>query len=406
VALSAVKARPSTVFAVLFGFILQMLCGLGLLGTVVRWKSTDPRTYLSVIVAFWVFDAVRFLTYTTVCGIVGHWYFFDVDKNGHPITSPEKTEKAEGEESKPVLTPSKTPVLDAFVRAMSRSAGPISLGALLISLLKIFQFYKESVEDVKCPAIKKALLCCVKCFKSTLEKFKEYAFVFVAVYGSGFLDSASESRKLVESLSLDDTLLKHKMVEDVRNVGVLVVSLCSWAATFGVATYGYDIPYQVALPQSVLAMWISGCVMAIPMVLLEAPLATLVILFGTDDGAAMEATKPDTYAALDKIFRVLWKIKYLKKDLEAKARGCCSTGGKAPDEEEVAKQVEEEEEKSKIEGAKEKAMDGIRKAKVSMKDKLQVIKDQYSKTIEGLKGDGEPKSVTKTEKGDDAIEMS
>ena len=409
IALKPIRARPSTIFAVLFGFVLQMLCGLGLLGSIVRWKASDPRTYISIIIAYWVFDGVRFLTYTTVSGIVGHWYFFDVDKNGHPLNQDAKSEENGAEGSNPCLTPSKTPVMDAFVRALTKSAGSISLGALLLSIMKIAQFYKESVDNAKCPAVKKALLCCVKCCKTVLNRFQDYAFVFVAVYGSGFCDSASESRKLVRGLSLDEAM-KHKMVEDVRNVGVLVVSLCSWAATFGLSTFGYKVPYQVALPQSVLAMWVAGCVMTIPMVLLEAPLATIVLLFGADDGAALQATKPDVFASLDRAYRVLWRMKYIRKDLASRARGCCSTGGKGPTEEEVAKEVDEEDKKLSekladgVDAAKAKAADGVNRAKISVRGHLEAIKASYNKTLEDVKES--VKSVTKTDKGDDAIEMT
>jgi len=57
VSLASIRKRPSTLLVVFFGFVLQMLCGLGLLGSVVRWTATDVRTYIAVILAYWVFDA-------------------------------------------------------------------------------------------------------------------------------------------------------------------------------------------------------------------------------------------------------------------------------------------------------------------------------------------------------------
>lgn len=353
VALSAVSARPSTIFVTLVCCALQLLCTIVLLGSVIRWKATDPRTYLSVIVAYWVFDAVRYLAYATVCGIVGHWYFYDVASNGHACEPQEASSQGaeaaqprEGETARPqpVANPSTTPTRDALVQAFTKSAGAIGLGAFLMSLLKIAQFYKEKVDNTPCPALKKALLCCVSCFKSVLRKYEAYSFVYVAVFGGGFLDSARESRQLVRRLKLR-AALKHPIVNDVRDVSVLVISLCAWAATFGVAEYGYGVPYQVALPQATLAMWVAGSLMTLPMVLLEAPLATLIVLFGTDDGAALQTTKPDIYARLDKSFRILWRLKYLRKDMAARAQGCCSRGGKAPSEQDVANEIDEEDKK-------------------------------------------------------------
>ena len=361
VALGAVGARPSTIAVTLVCCALQLLCTIVLLGSVIRWKATDPRTYLSVIVAYWVFDAVRYLAYATVCGIVGHWYFFDVASNGHPYdpatdatNSPDAQQQQEQQQqdastttTTTTTTPrtaSKTPTKDAIVQAFTKSAGAIGLGAFLMSLLKIAQFYKEKVDNTPCPALKKALLCCVSCFKSTLRKFEGYAFVYVAVFGGGFLDAAREARLLVRRLKLR-AALRHPMVNDVRDVSVLVISLCAWAATFGVAEYGYGVPYQVALPQATLAMWVAGSLMTVPMVLLEAPLATLIVLFGTDDGAALAATKPDVHARLDRAFRIIWRFKYLRKDMAARAHGCCGRGGATPSEQDSAREIEQEDQK-------------------------------------------------------------
>jgi len=57
VSLRSIRAHPSALVVVFFGFLLQMLCGLGLLGSVVRWGAADVRTYVSIILAYWVFDA-------------------------------------------------------------------------------------------------------------------------------------------------------------------------------------------------------------------------------------------------------------------------------------------------------------------------------------------------------------
>jgi len=79
-------------------------------------------------------------------------------------------------------------------------------------------------------------------------------------------------------------------------------------------------------------------------------------------------------------------------------------------EEEVAKEVEEEDKKmsekiaSGVGEMKDKAASGVRRAKMSMSERLQSIKSSCSKTIDGVKE--EVKSVTKTDKGDDAIEMT
>ena len=393
VALSAVSARPSTILVTLACCVLQLLCTIVLLGSVIRWKATDPRTYLSVIVAYWVFDAVRYLAYATVCGIVGHWYFYDVASNGRacepqsPAQSPAPSDGAPAR-PQPVATPSTTPARDALVQAFTKSAGAIGLGAFLMSLLKIAQFYKEKVDNTPCPALKKALLCCVSCFKSTLRKFEGYSFVYVAVFGSGFLDSARESRQLVRRLKLR-AALRHPIVNDVRDVSVLVISLCAWAATFGVAEYGYGVPYQVALPQATLAMWVAGCLMTLPMVLLEAPLATLIVLYGTDDGAALQTTKPDIYARLDKSFRILWRLKYLRKDLAARAQGCCSRGGSAPSEQDIAHEIDEEDKKvastaGAAAGASASFTAPSSSGSRSLADRLAAIKSSCSQAVDNV----------------------
>lgn len=94
-------------------------------------------------------------------------------------------------------------VTGSLVRSMTYSFGSICFGSLLQALIATFRFLLESArnsrnsaDDNACGSI---LLCCLeclaRCFEDILEYFNQWAYVFVGIYGTSYLESG---RKVIE----------------------------------------------------------------------------------------------------------------------------------------------------------------------------------------------------------------
>lgn len=128
------------------------------------------------LVLFWGSLVITNISVVTTCGLVGTWYHDPgyLDKGGIGC---------------------KPAVWGAFKRACTNFLGSIVLGSLLLAIVRTVivavrylaeKFGKESaVLKFACCCI----LCCLGCFEKCLEWLSEYAFAYMAVYGTPFVTS-------------------------------------------------------------------------------------------------------------------------------------------------------------------------------------------------------------------------
>lgn len=126
----------------------------------------------------------------TAAGIVGTWYFDEAElSKGFPLCRPA------------VCTP--------FARACTRLLGPISFGSLVLATVRtIVALVKAAERSVgESHWVAKIALCCVhcclKCVERCVEWLTSYAYVYVALYGTSFVQGGKEVMELLAAKGLD-----------------------------------------------------------------------------------------------------------------------------------------------------------------------------------------------------------
>merc|ERR1711974_195186 len=106
------------------------------------------------------------VAHTVVAGAVATWYFL----GGSPFEV-------------------KSPAPGAAKRALTTSFGSICLGSLIVAAIKFVRFLlQEATKRYPC------LACIIDCFmgivQNLVERFNEYAYCQVAIYGKAFIPAS------------------------------------------------------------------------------------------------------------------------------------------------------------------------------------------------------------------------
>lgn len=129
---------------------------------------------------YWTSQVISNTLHTTVCGVVGRWYF-----------------KALGGTS------------EALTRSLTKSFGSICLGSFIMAIIQTIDFILECLKDaakdgdnIVVMVIALVLQCFVQCIKAAFEFLKTYAYVYCAIYGQPFCQAARESWDLLTGTGL------------------------------------------------------------------------------------------------------------------------------------------------------------------------------------------------------------
>lgn len=169
------------------------------------------------VVAMWIFlvfgcylsTQVAFnLGHTTFCGITATWYFC-------------------GERNMP-----KNPTLHSAKRALTTSFGSIVFGSLLVAIIRAIRTMIRALGSrdsfLGCIA-----LCLLSCIEGILRMFNHFAFVYIAMYGCGYIEGAKRTMDLVKesrympligNLLIDGTLFMFEFIISIA-VGFVVLMI-------------------------------------------------------------------------------------------------------------------------------------------------------------------------------------
>ena len=124
---------------------------------------------------YWVTQVVINVVHVTASGTTATWYFF-------------------GRSNMP-----RDPSVASLRRAMTTSFGTICLGSLIVAMLKaLYTMARLAASDSRsftgCIA-----MCFLKCLERLMEYFNVYAFTYVAIYGTSFVEAAKRTWELIKS---------------------------------------------------------------------------------------------------------------------------------------------------------------------------------------------------------------
>ena len=140
-------------------------------------------------------------------------------------------------------------VRDSLARSVTYSFGSICLGSLIVAIV---QTLKQSARNQRNRNGGGLLLCVVECLlaclRDILQYINDWAFVYVGLYGYGFIDSAKNVFNLfrsrgwttvvTNSLVVRTLILVNLMVGALTGVVSLVVGYVAFGAFHGLF-YGY-----------------------------------------------------------------------------------------------------------------------------------------------------------------------
>jgi len=184
-ATSAVKENligllMSTVFYDVLGFVYTVFWALGFYGVMISWGCMEEDgvcdtsgtrggiIFLILLCVFWSTQVFMNCGQVTTAGTVGSWWF-----------SPEES-GCFG-----------SGIRGAWSRALTTSFGSICFGSLLVAII---QALKAMVQNERAQSDGPDILLCIvqcilSCLEDILEYFNKWAFVYVGLYGYGYVEA-------------------------------------------------------------------------------------------------------------------------------------------------------------------------------------------------------------------------
>jgi hypothetical protein len=169
-ALTAVRANLGVVvlaylmLALAFGWTILWFLGVGSS----LQASNLTVVFLLFVSYYWVHEVLQNVMQVTTAGVIGSWWFVTEEANSF-------CSKAVG---------------DSFFRATTYSFGSICLGSLLVALVKALRsldYYTRENDDFQ--FLHCIIQCLLGCLESILEEINKWAYVYVGLYGFGFLEA-------------------------------------------------------------------------------------------------------------------------------------------------------------------------------------------------------------------------
>jgi len=201
---------------------------------------------LVLLALYWGWQVLTNVSYVTTCGSVATWYFYpDASERGVACC-------------KPV-------VWEALGRACTTSFGSICGGSLLVALVQtigtLLRYIELKAREDGNPLFI-LITCCFRCLfsfiEALLEMFNEWAYVYVAIYGTSFTTAGRAVLRMVNEEGLS-AILSSIVADRVVGYGVFFGTIVGGGA-------GFLAPYVLYSDQTFAAQ--AGAAGAAPSVVL------------------------------------------------------------------------------------------------------------------------------------------
>lgn len=123
--------------------------------------------FLMALSYYWTIGVIGNVVHVTVAGTVATWWFAPLEANGC-------FSKA---------------VRDSYVRSMTYSFGSICLGSLIVAIIQALREIVNQARESGDSLIMCIAECILSCIESIVEYFNKWAYVFVGIYGYGFMEA-------------------------------------------------------------------------------------------------------------------------------------------------------------------------------------------------------------------------
>jgi len=183
------------------------------------WGSWVGMLFGMLICLFWGHKVVGNVAHMTAAHVVAEWYFDPASKG----------------EGLPCCRPT---TCTGLKRSLINYFGSIAFGSLIVAILEAIYYTLKVVlsqatkgSNMIVKMIACCVLCCVNCLKNTIEWLTEWAFVYIAVYGDGFVSAGGRVAKMLFESGMG-AIAQSTLVYPVLNVGKLIGAAAGVGAGF------------------------------------------------------------------------------------------------------------------------------------------------------------------------------
>ncbi|KAL3791047.1 hypothetical protein ACHAW5_002824 [Stephanodiscus triporus] len=163
--------------------------------------------FLLLLAYFWTEQVFQNTIHVVIAGVVSTWWF------------------APGEASSFCYVA----IRDSFVRATTTSFGSICFGSLLVAIIETLRAIVESArsdpDNDGCAAFLLCIVdCLLSCLEGTLEYFNKFAYIYVGMYGYGYLEAGKNVMTLFRQRGWT-IIIADNLVSNVLSLFVVVIGV-------------------------------------------------------------------------------------------------------------------------------------------------------------------------------------
>mmetsp|Transcript_8518 Transcript_8518/g.12607 ORF Transcript_8518/g.12607 Transcript_8518/m.12607 type:complete len:540 (-) Transcript_8518:85-1704(-) len=170
--------------------------------------------FLLFLSYFWTYAVINNTLQTTVAGVVGNWW---VNPGGSSKALCSRANR------------------ESFLRATIWNFGSICFGSLLLAIVQALRatiavlqrFSRNDGEDDEDGGVLVCCIqCCLGCVEGALKSFNKYAFVYVGLYGYGYIKAGRKVMNLFQSRGWSNLISETLIVSTLGVLTVIVAIIC------------------------------------------------------------------------------------------------------------------------------------------------------------------------------------
>jgi len=195
--------------------------------------------FLLLVSYYWTHQVIMNTIHVTVAGLIGTWWFTPNEANSCCSSG----------------------ITSSLIRATTYSHGSICFGSLLVAIIQALrQLANQARGEGECTALLCIVECILSCIEGILEYFNKWAYVYVGLYGYGYIDAGKNVIALFKSRGWE-VIIADDLVSNVLfmlslvvglimgAVGLIIDASTDWFAGFGenAQVFAFLIAFLVGL---------------------------------------------------------------------------------------------------------------------------------------------------------------
>ena len=234
-------------------------------------------SFFGILSFYWTTQVAINVVHTITAGVMATYYF--VSGSGYTV---------------------KSPTLAAAKRTFSYSFGSVAFGSLLVALIQTLRHVLRSASDPR--SVSGAIVdCLLGIVEQLAEYFNYYAYIYVAIYGKSYLDSAHSTWIMIKSRGID-AIINDNLVETTVRMFCFFTALL----TTGLTAFVYLVfkssqdPILVTI-ECILVFAISLAISILVLDVISSASSTTFVCLA-EDPAALKRTKPELYSKFEQTY--------------------------------------------------------------------------------------------------------